>query len=313
LTSIRVTKRRIDGVLVLNKSPGMSSNQALQKAKWLLRAEKAGHTGSLDPFATGVLPLCFGEATKFSQFLLDADKAYRARICLGISTSTGDLEGEVISQQDASAVALVDLEVALNQFRGPILQVPPMVSALKVNGQPLYKLARKGQVIERQARPVTIHTLELLAFTPGEQAILEVNVRCSKGTYIRSIAQDLGDLLKVGGHVLALHRTGSGVFDETNSVTLCELEDLCRADAAELPKLMRPMDAGLEHLPKFDLAAHWVEAFGHGQTVTDGQLYRLGAQGDKVRVFREDGVFLGLGEIADEGQLRPRRLVVLNS
>lgn len=306
--------RPISGVLILNKPAGMTSNQALQKTKRLFDANKAGHTGSLDPFATGVLPLCFGEATKFSQFLLDADKRYISTFRLGIETSTADIEGEEIAREDASRVTAEQLESALQAFRGDILQVPPMVSALKVNGQPLYKLARKGQVVERQARAITIYQLDILAIRLGEVVEVDLDIRCSKGTYIRSIASDLGASLGVGGHVAKLHRAAAGPFEETQSVAL---EQLLAERGDGEPNLLDhhllPPDASLTSLPKLALSDTSSHYFCQGQAVMDMRVYRLGDQGDTVRVCREDGVFLGLGEITDDGCIAPRRVVVLNS
>ncbi|MCR6652268.1 MAG: tRNA pseudouridine(55) synthase TruB [Cellvibrionaceae bacterium] len=305
--------RPISGVLVLNKAAGMTSNQALQKAKHLFFANKAGHTGSLDPFATGVLPLCFGEATKFSQYLLDADKRYISTFRLGIETSTADIEGEEIARADASHISVAQIEAALTEFRGDILQIPPMVSALKVNGQPLYKLARKGQVIERQARAVTIHQLDVLAVRPGVIAEVDVDIRCSKGTYIRSIASDLGAKLGVGGHVAKLHRAAAGMFVESQSVTLEALmAELGDGEASSLDHHLLPPDAALDSMPKLALSDTSSHYFCQGQAVMDMRVYRLGDQGDTVRVCREDGVFIGLGEITDDGCVAPRRVVVLN-
>lgn len=305
--------RPLSGVLVLNKAAGMTSNQALQKAKHLFYANKAGHTGSLDPFATGVLPLCFGEATKFSQYLLDADKRYISTFRLGIETSTADLAGEEIARIDAAHISAQQIETALAEFRGDILQVPPMVSALKVNGQPLYKLARKGQVIERQARAVTIYQLDILDIRLGAVAEVDVDIRCSKGTYIRSIASDLGAKLKVGGHVAKLHRAAAGAFDESQSVTLDELiAERGDSDPSLLDQHLLPPDAALDSIPKLALSNISSHYFCQGQAVMDMRVYRLGDQGDTVRVCREDGVFLGLGEITDDGCVAPRRVVVLN-
>ena len=210
--------RPIDGILVLDKPLGVSSNRALQTAKHLYFAAKAGHTGSLDPLATGVLPLCFGEATKFSSFLLDADKGYTSTFVLGVQTATCDAEGEVLAVKSAAHVTAAQVEQALIPLRGEIEQVPPMYSALKHKGQPLYKLARAGQEVERAARRVTIYELELLAFREGEHPQVDVRISCSKGTYVRTLAEDLGQALGCGAHVSALHRTRSGPFTEANMV-----------------------------------------------------------------------------------------------
>ena len=309
----RSSGRSVSGVLVLHKAAGMTSNRALQKAKHLFSANKAGHTGSLDPFATGVLPLCFGEATKFSQFLLDADKRYRSTFRLGLATSTADVEGEVISNTSAAHLSFEQIVAALDQFRGAIQQIPPMVSALKVNGQPLYKLARSGRVIERQPRPVTVHHLNVLAVRVGDVAEVDVDIHCSKGTYIRSIASDLGDALGVGGHVAVLHRTQAAAFCEKQSVTLEQLIEARVQDGPEiLDRFLLPIDAALDQVPQIQLDEASCTYFTRGQAVMDVRVYRLGNQGDTVRVCRDDGVFLGLGEITDDGRIRPRRVVVFN-
>lgn len=314
MAGARSSGRPVHGVLVLHKAAGMTSNRALQIVKRLFSARKAGHTGSLDPFATGVLPLCFGEATKFSQFLLDADKRYRSTFRLGVSTSTADLEGEVIAAASAAHLTREAIEAALESFRGAILQVPPMVSALKVNGQPLYKLARRGEVVERRARPVTIYSLELLDVRLGEVVEVDVDIHCSKGTYVRSLASDLGDALGVGGHVAALHRAASGPFCEDQALSLDRLEAVCEKEGVEaLDRLLLPVDAALDSVPRLLLNDTSTHYFTQGQAVMDLRVYRLGGQGDTVRVCREDGVFLGLGEITDDGRVRPRRVVVLNT
>lgn len=306
--------RGLDGILVLNKPAGITSNKALQQAKQLFFAHKAGHTGSLDPLATGVLPLCFGEATKFSQHLLDADKRYLSTFYLGQNTSTADSEGEILQTTSALAITESAVNSALAQFRGPILQVPPMVSALKHQGQPLYKLAREGIEIERAPRAVTIYELTLLAFRPGEIAQVDVDVRCSKGTYIRSIAQDLGEALGVGGHVAALHRTEAGPFNLTHSVTLAQLaEERAERGPEVLDHHLLPVDFAIRNLPELTLLEDSAHYFCRGQAVMDLRVYRLGAQGAKVRVFRPDGVFVGLGEITDDGCITPRRLMVFDA
>ncbi len=306
--------RSLHGILVLNKPPGITSNKALQQAKHLFFAHKAGHTGSLDPLATGVLPLCFGEATKFSQHLLDADKRYTSTFVLGQSTSTADCEGEILTQVSAAQVTLEAVESALDALRGAILQVPPMVSALKFQGQPLYKLAREGIEIERAPRAVTIYSLQVLAFRPGELAELDVDVSCSKGTYIRSLAQDLGESLGVGGHVARLHRSAAGPFTESHSLRLAQLQAERGEQGPEvLDHYLLPVDYAIQSIPALTLEEHSAHYFCHGQAVMDVRVYRLGQQGDKVRVFRPDGLFLGLGEITDEGGVTPRRLMVFDA
>lgn len=308
----RAKGRPISGVLLLNKVAGMTSNAALQQAKRLFFAAKAGHTGSLDPLATGVLPLCFGEATKFSQYLLDADKSYRTCFCLGIATNTGDAEGEVMARHDAAAVTRSQVEEALGAFRGEILQMPPMYSALKHQGQPLYKLARQGVEVEREARRITIHRLELLDFEPGGQARVELDVDCSKGTYIRSLAEDLGQALGCGAHVASLHRRVSGGFTDSQCVGLRSLSKE-RGDgrAESLDHHLLPVDALVRQLPSLALPDQSSFYFRQGQPVMDPQVYRIGEEGGMVRVFSDTGDFLGVGEITDDGRVAPRRLVAL--
>jgi len=308
--------RPIDGVLLLNKTAGMSSNHALQRAKRLFFAAKAGHTGSLDPLATGLLPLCFGEATKFSQFLLDAEKGYQSTFRLGVVTSTGDAEGEVLHEADASGVTREQVERALAQFVGDIEQVPPMFSALKLNGQPLYKLAREGKEVERKPRPVTIHRIDLLDFRPGPQAEIDVEVLCTKGTYIRTLAEDVGQALDCGARVERLHRTLSGPFDVANAVSLEALEAERGEGMAELlDHHLLPADTPVAALPALVLPADSAYYFRQGNPVMDPQVYRLGDEGDMVRVFGESTAsseeprFLGLGELDDEGRVAPKRLV----
>lgn len=240
--STRVQRRPVHGVLLLDKPLGLSSNQALQKAKWLLRAEKAGHTGTLDPLATGVLPLCFGAATKFSQLHLDADKTYETTVRLGKKTSTGDAEGDVIETRPVNCTAGQVVEV-LDRFMGPIAQVPPMHSALKKDGKPLYEYAREGQTVEREARQVVIHDLDLLDMRlDGDAPSLQLRVRCSKGTYIRTLGEDIGEALGCGGHLTMLRRTATGPFDATQCITLdalaSETEDQRLAHLAPVQVLL---------------------------------------------------------------------------
>jgi tRNA pseudouridine55 synthase len=246
--------RPIDGILVLDKPLGLSSNRALQTAKHLYFAAKAGHTGSLDPLATGVLPLCFGEATKFSQYLLDADKAYESTFTLGVATDTGDAEGESITTAAAGHITEAAVEQALTVFRGEIEQVPPMYSAIKQNGQPLYKLARQGVEVERKARRVVIKQLELRAFRASDQPEVDIFMACSKGTYVRSIAVELGVALGCGAHVSALRRTMAGPFSIENSVSLATLEALKASDKiGEMDGLLLPPDTAVASLPVVSL------------------------------------------------------------
>lgn len=239
----RVQRRPVHGVLLLDKPLGLSSNNALQKAKWLLRAEKAGHTGTLDPLATGVLPLCFGAATKFSQLHLDADKTYETTVRLGIRTSTADAEGEVVETRPVTCTLGQVVEV-LDQFMGPIRQVPPMHSALKKDGKALYEYAREGETVEREPRDVVIHELELLDVQlQGEAPFLRLRVQCSKGTYIRTLGEDIGKALGCGGHLIALRRVATGPFEISQCVTLTALEAM---DEAQRLAQLKPVDVLLE-------------------------------------------------------------------
>jgi len=299
--------RPLNGILVLDKPAGVSSNQALQSAKRLFFAAKAGHTGSLDPLATGVLPLCFGEATKFSQYLLDADKAYESTIVLGCATDTGDAEGEVLTESDASSVTEAAVREALTAFEGEIEQVPSMYSAIKQDGQPLYKLARQGVEVERKARRVVIKTLELRAFRAGERAEVDIYLECSKGTYVRSLAEDLGSALGVGGHVSVLRRTKAGPFGIEDSVALSTLEAFKTAgELQQMDQLLRPADAALDELPLVRLSESGGYYMRQGQPVMVPNAPCDGI----VRVALETGEFLGVGEILDDGRVAPRRLIV---
>ena len=299
--------RPVDGILVLDKPAGLSSNQALQTAKRLYAAAKAGHTGSLDPLATGVLPLCFGEATKFSQFLLDADKAYESTLALGRATDTGDAEGTIIEEADASAVSAADVEAALEQFRGQIEQVPSMYSAIKKDGQPLYKLARQGVEVERKARLVEIKRLELRDFRAGQAPEADIYLECSKGTYVRSLAEDLGRALGCGAHVRTLRRTQAGPFGLQDSIGLDALEALkAGGQLAEMDRLLLPADAALGGMPLVRLSESGGFYMRQGQPV----LVPNAPCNGMVRVALETGEFLGVGEILDDGRVAPRRLIV---
>lgn len=287
----------IDGVLLLDKPPGMTSNAALQAAKRLLAAAKAGHTGTLDPLASGLLPLCFGEATKLSGYLLDADKAYTARVALGARTTTGDAEGEVVETRPV-AVDAAKLEAALARFRGRIEQVPPMHSALKRDGRPLYDYARAGVDVPREPRAVTIASLEWRDLAPDG---VTLDVVCSKGTYIRVLAEDLGAALGCGAHLAALRRTGVGPFDIAGSVTLDALA------ALPLPArraALRPADSLVAALPAVELEAGGAAAFRHGQPIPGA------ARGTGTRRVYCGGRLLGVGEAGGDGVLRPRRVLV---
>jgi len=306
-----VTKHRrgraVDGILVLDKPIGVSSNQALQSVKRLYNAAKAGHTGSLDPLATGVLPLCFGEATKFSQYLLDADKAYESTFVLGMVTDTGDAEGRKLEVKDASDIIETDVVVALKKFEGEIEQVPSMYSAIKKDGQPLYKLARQGIEVERSSRQVVIRRLELRAFRSGEKPEMDIYLECSKGTYVRSLADDVGRILGCGAFVSALRRTRAGPFRIEDSLSLDKLEALKDiSDINVIDNFLLPADAALGALPLIRLSA------SGGYYMRQGQAVRVpnAPRGGVVRVALETGEFLGVGEILDDGRVAPRRLIV---
>jgi tRNA pseudouridine55 synthase len=286
----------------VDKPAGISSNDVVQQAKRLFGAQKVGHTGSLDPLATGVLPLCFGEATKFSQYLLDANKTYWTRIRLGVSTETGDADGEVIAQVDATAITQTQVSDALETFVGETEQIPSMYSALKHQGQPLYKLARQGIEVERAPRTVTIYSAELLQFA---EAYIELRVHCSKGTYIRSLAEDLGAALGCGGHVSALRRLAAGPYAEAQAVTLEQVSEI--GDPQEMDALLLPVASAVGSWPSVRLhedTAHYVR---QGQPV---QVAHAPTHG-WVQIFEsaEEDRFLGVGEVLTDGRIAPRRLV----
>ena len=307
----RTRGRSVNGLFLLDKPFGLSSNHALQRVRRLFDANKAGHTGSLDPLATGVLPICLGEATKFSQFLLDAEKGYRSTFSLGLRTESGDVDGGEVSRIDASHITLEQVEQAVETFRGDIEQVPSMYSALKHNGQPLYKLARQGIEVERAARSITIYDYKILDFRPGVIAELDVEVRCSKGTYIRSLADDLGQMLGCGAHVSVLHRTLAGPFHEAETLTLSALEELREnSEPEQLDHLLKPMDIAVADRMAVELSETVASYFQLGQEVMSGGAFRNGQEGDIVRVFREGGAFLGVATVTEDGRIAPKRLVV---
>lgn len=302
MAQVKRIRRAVDGIILLDKPKGFSSNAALQKVRWLLNAEKAGHTGSLDPLATGVLPLCFGEATKFSQYLLDADKGYETLMQLGITTTTADAEGEVLERRPVT-VGRADIEALLPDFRGDISQIPPMYSALKRDGQPLYKLARAGEVVEREPRSVTIARLDLLD-CEAEQARLAVD--CSKGTYIRTLVEDIGQRLGCGAHVAELRRTKAGPFDLSRTVTLEELERVHAEGGNEaVDQFLHPVDSGLQHWPLLQFSEHSSFYWLQGQPVRAPDAPKFGM----VRVQDHNGRFIGIGEVSEDGRIAPRRLI----
>ncbi len=309
----RKNARDVDGILVLNKALDLSSNHALQRTRWQFNAAKAGHTGALDPKATGVLPICFGEATKFSQYLLDADKRYRAVVKLGVRTETQDTEGEVVAEVDASNIKLKQIEAILDQFRGDIKQVPSMYSAIKHKGQPLYKYARKGIEIEREPRPITIYELEILDFKPGVHPELTIEVCCSKGTYIRSLADDIGLALGVGGHLIGLHRIAAGPFHEDDSVSL---EDIIAERGEQGPEVLDhwllPVEDAVDHFEEVMLDQRSGQFIMQGQPVLEPAALKVAQAGDLVRLvveYADYDEFIGLGEILSDGRVAPKRLL----
>ena len=295
--------RNISGIVVLDKANGLSSNAALQEVKRLYEANKAGHAGSLDPLATGVLPVCLGEATKVSQFLLDSDKRYRARIKLGIRTDTGDSEGSIIERNEGISVSRKAIEGALTKFKGEVEQVPPMHSAIKMNGVPLYKLARKGIAVEREPRLVTLYQICLVEFVNSE---LELEISCSKGTYIRTIADDLGQELGCGAHVIELRRTQAGVFTEKDSISSEELAlEKENRGLDKIDQFLIPMDRAIQDLPEVNLPSITASHVKNGQAVLVRHLPKNGL----VRMY-EDEQFIGIGSIDDDGKVAPKRLII---
>ncbi|MDO6525397.1 tRNA pseudouridine(55) synthase TruB [Motilimonas sp. 1_MG-2023] len=301
--------RNVNGVLLLDKPTGISSNDALQKVKRIYYAAKAGHTGALDPLATGMLPICLGEATKFSQYLLDSDKRYVVTAKLGVRTTTSDSDGEVVSEKPITFThaQLID---ALDTFRGDIMQIPSMYSALKYQGQPLYKYAREGIEVPREARPITVYDLKLLRFEGDE---LELEVHSSKGTYIRTIVDDLGELLGCGAHVIQLRRTQVSKYPYERMLTLEQLECILEQarDSDTLPSdvldpLLLPLDTAVEDLPEVNMPKVVAEYVKHGQPV---QVSGAPTSGLVRMTVGSERLFIGVGEINDDGLVGPKRMV----
>jgi len=302
--------RPINGVVLIDKPTGISSNDTLQKVKRLFFAEKAGHTGALDPLATGMLPICLGEATKFSQFLLDSDKRYRVIAKLGERTDTSDSDGEVVETREVN----VDRETlirCIEKFRGETDQVPSMFSALKYQGRPLYEYARQGIEVPRESRKITVYDIVLHRFENDE---VEMEVHCSKGTYIRTIVDDLGEMLGCGAHVTMLRRTGVAKYPYENMVTLEQLNELVeqahreeRSPYDALDALLLPMDTAVQDLPEVNLVAELVDMVQHGQAV---QVFGAPTDGIVRMTGGEDKLFLGVAEIDNDGKVAPKRLVV---
>lgn len=303
--------RPLNGILVLDKPAGASSSHAVQRAKRLFDAQKVGHTGSLDPLATGVLPLCFGEATKFSQYLLDSNKRYWTRIKLGERTDSGDADGEIVERRPVPMLSAEAVEAQLQAFRGEIEQVPSMFSALKHQGQPLYKLARQGIEVERAPRAVTVFENALLAL---EEGFIELSIHCSKGTYVRTIAEDLGEALGCGAHVVALRRRSAGPYQEAQSVTFEQLEAL--ADNSQRDAQLLPVASSVCDWPELKLSEDTAYYLKQGQPVivphapSSGwvRLTHLPQGSTESESAAND--FIGVGEVLDDGRVAPRRLVV---
>lgn len=294
--------RRVNGILLLDKPIGLTSNDALQRVKWLYRAQKAGHTGSLDPLADGLLPLCFGNATKISAYLLDADKRYWTKVRLGETTVTADAEGEVVERREVGDLDRARIEAVLAEFTGEISQLPPMYSALKHNGERLYNLARKGIEVEREPRTVHIHELRLVAVDLPE---IEIEVHCSKGTYIRTLAEDIGKRLGCGGHVRALRRTGVGPYGAEAMVSMEQVEEASQSGPDALDALLLPLESAVGDWPAVQLTADSAFYLKSGQPVLVPKAPTEGW----VRIYDELNSFMGVGEILDDGKVAPRRLM----
>ena len=296
--------RDIHGVFLLDKPQGMSSNDIMQKVKRIFQANKAGHTGALDPLATGMLPICLGEATKFSQFLLDADKRYLVTAKLGERTDTSDAEGQIVETRDVN-VKTPEILTALERFRGNILQVPTMFSALKYNGKPLYEYARQGITVEREARPITIFGLNFIEYNAP---YLTLEVHCSKGTYIRTLVDDLGEALGCGAHVAMLRRTAVADYPTEKMLDWHALQSLAEPqDLSLLDALLLPMDTAVAKLPALTLNESQTQGIGFGQRVKFDNPNSLQGQ---VRLFSHENRFLGVAVIDENNVIRPQRLVV---
>ena len=291
----------IHGIILLDKPAGFSSSQAVQKVRWLFEARKAGHTGSLDPFATGMLPICLGEASKTAGFMLDASKLYLATALIGEATATGDTEGDVIAEMPIPSLPPAAIEEAFGFFRGPIEQVPPMYSALKHKGQPLYKLARAGKVVERKSRKVLIHSLELVSW---RSPLLVFKVHCSKGTYVRTLAEDIAAKLETCAHLQNLRRLEVEPFREADMICLDELEQAIAA--GQQNSLLLPLDAGLESWPLIQLDGEEQVRFTHGNPALSREV-----PCGNVRVYATSGEILGLGEVRNDNRVYPKRLFLL--
>lgn len=298
----RKSGRNVRGILLLDKPLGITSNSALQDVKRIFKAQKAGHTGSLDPLADGLLPICFGAATKVSAFLLDADKHYLVRVKLGVTTATADAEGEVLESKPVDGISESDIQNVLTEFTGEIEQIPPMYSALKHKGERLYKLARDGIEVEREPRQVTIHNITMQGYSEPE---FDLDVHCSKGTYIRTLAEDIGKKLGCGAHVTALRRTGVGPYKADSMVTMQQIEQLADDGFSALDELLLPIDSALASWPEVKLTPDGTFYLKQGQPVLVPNAPTEGM----VRIYDANGSFMGAGEILDDGRVAPRRMM----
>lgn len=297
--------RKVNGVILIDKHEGESSNRVLQQVKRAFGAAKAGHTGALDPLATGMLPICLGEATKFSQFLLDTDKTYVVTAKLGIRTTTSDADGEVVSEKPV-VVNQAQLDETIESFKGTTEQIPSMYSALKYEGQPLYKYAREGKTVPRKSRPITVYSIDLLRFDGDE---VDMRIHCSKGTYIRTIVDDMGEKLGCGAHVKHLRRLSVGHYPAAKMLSVAQLEAIAEQageDKSKLDELLLPMDTAVQLLDKADIDAKGAVAFTHGNPAY-GQFKDLSGE---VRVYDLEGLFMGVGIVETPSRLAPKRVVV---
>lgn len=296
--------RSISGILIVDKPTGRSSNHVLQQVKRLFDAKKAGHTGALDPLATGVLPICLGEATKVSSYLLDADKRYHVTCQLGAITDSGDSDGQILSTSDIPHFSEQDVLNLLPDFTGEQDQVPPMFSALKHQGQPLYKLARQGIEVERKSRRIIIYKLQLLSITSDS---FTLDVECSKGTYIRTLVEDISHALGSGGHVTMLHRISAAGYTLKQAISIEQLEKIAEQGLARLDKALLPTENALPDWPSIDATNDMVDALRHGQTIIVNQPF----ESTKVRLFDSNKQFIGLGEMTEQGIVAPKRVFVI--
>jgi len=305
--SIKLKLRRdVNGVLLLNKPKGITSNDALQIVKRIYNAKKAGHTGSLDKPATGMLPLCLGEATKFTSYLLNADKHYIANCKLGVITTTADSTGDVIKTSDVPDLNEKKLRRVLSEFTGNIQQIPPMFSAIKRNGKRLYELAYEGKVVEREPREVSIYNIELISLSDDE---FSISVHCSKGTYIRTLAEDIGNRIGCGGHILDLERTSVSYYSSKNMISMDDLYDCAETGEQELDKLLLPVDSIINDIPEITLTNSSTHYITNGQAVMVPHAPTEGL----IKIYNENHDFMGVGEILEDGRVAPRRLVNLST